>query len=74
MSHQEQHFAGLHYANGAQIGASTVNHTHRENSPNSPSNDTIERIRTRVYGYNDDDLDEDDYNDDIFGALGIFDR
>ena len=68
MSHREQHFAGLHYANGSQIGASTTNHTHRENSPNSPSNDTLEKIRARVYGDDDDDYN-DDYDEDDFAYI-----
>lgn len=70
MSHKEQHFAGLHYANGGQIGASTINHSHRENSPNSPSDNMLKKIRARVYGgvYDDDDFDDDD---DMF--LEIFD-
>lgn len=70
MSHKEQHFAGLHYANGGQIGASTINHSHRENSPNSPSDNMLKKIRARVYGgvCDDDELDDDD---DMF--LDIFD-
>lgn len=73
MSHKEQHYAGLHYANGGQIGASTINHSHRENSPNSPSDDMLEKIRARVYGYDYDDLYDDD--DDMFSVIfGLFDR
>ncbi len=71
MSHKEQHFAGMHYANGGQIGAPTINHSHRENSPNSPSDDMIKRIRLRVYGgaCNDDDYEDDDMFLEIFGLF-----
>lgn len=52
MSHQEQHFAGLHYANVTQIGAKfddPDDNPYREDSPNSPTLSQLQILHNRVY-------------------------
>lgn len=52
MSHQEQHFAGLHYAKVTQIGAKfddPDDNPYHEDSPNSPTLSQLQILHNRVY-------------------------